>query len=327
MSTLGARARTTVFLLAITVWLAVLAATHHAARSPYTYVSQMHAESITHVVNPDAVTVAYPLTRFLYDGTSPRWEKTANARLPLHSFSAAIVLSFVRPYLAANTLLNVAALVLLAFVALTAARRFGIDDLATLAAILTVYSLPPVVAYIGQPLQYVVGTVINALVMLVALSLPPEALRRPLVPAGLLAILTLNYDWYVWGAALATWLIFSIGFRRRIDALVFLVLGVLPGTAWTRFVELAAGGKVSTQNQDAFRDSILFGWSEIFAGGSPVLGTLIALEVGARAAVLETLGFIWWPLLIACGGALWTARAAAPTGSSASRLLALLAGW
>lgn len=159
------RSRTIVIAL-LSAWALLLLVTHRGSRSPYTYIPQMMS-TVTRIVNPDALP-AVAATRFFYDGSRADWARTFNMALPPHPFAAATVAAFVRPYLLANDVTNFVFVVLLIIVAMRLAARFGIGDRAMLLAGATVLAMPPFVAYLGQPLHYIVGPIVNYLVIMIA---------------------------------------------------------------------------------------------------------------------------------------------------------------
>src|SRR5687768_16123845 len=139
------------------VWLAALLLTHLSARSPYSYGWAIFGGDSGRisgaVVNPDA-SFSYFTTYYFYDGVLRTPPLTQNLRLPMHSFTSSVVMSYLRSYLGANYLLNFAFLALLAFVAVNLASRAGAAWTPATIALLTIASLPMFVTYIGQPLHY-----------------------------------------------------------------------------------------------------------------------------------------------------------------------------
>src|SRR5687768_17005845 len=148
------------------VWLAALLLTHIGARSPYSYGWAIFGGESGRisgaVVNPDA-SFSYFTTYYLYDGVLRTPPLTQNLRLPIHSFTAAIAMSYIRSYLIANYLINFVFLAILVWVAVRIGSREGVDWLPLLVALLTVLSLPMFVTYVGQPLHYTAGTATNFL--------------------------------------------------------------------------------------------------------------------------------------------------------------------
>ncbi len=285
-------------------WVTLILLTHRGAHSPYTYAgpASYQGKPVDRAVNPDAPTVV-PVTRFFYDGTIPDWTAAHNIRLPLHSFFASIVTSFFRSYLAANDVLNWLFMLLLTIAAL----RF--EPKAPLVALATIYALPAFVSVIGQPMHYVTGTVINFLIILAAIAMPPEELREAHVAGLMTAILTLNYDWYVFGAALAVYLLCVIRFERLRDALLYVVISLAPITLWKLFIDFVSQGDASYSVRSKFFGSVVAGWMTwIHHWRELPLLPFTATHIGAQMALHEVLAQIWWPLLVCCVIALWILR-------------------
>lgn len=285
-------------------WVTLILLTHRGARSPYTYagLASYRGKPVNRAANPDSPTVV-PVTRFFYDGTTPNWPFAHNIRLPLHSFFASIGTAFVRPYLAANDVVNWLFVLLLTIAALRCEPRTPPVALAT------IYTLPAFVSVMGQPMHYLVGTVINFLIILAAMAMPPEELRKPHVGGLLTAILTLNYDWYVFGAALALYLLFVIRFDKLRDALLYVAIALAPIAAWKAFIDLASGGEASYGLRSKFFGSVVAGWMVWIHNWRELpLLPFTATHIGAHVALHEILTQIWWPLLACCVIALWILR-------------------
>ncbi|HJQ39887.1 MAG TPA: hypothetical protein VKB93_22320, partial [Thermoanaerobaculia bacterium] len=285
-------------------WVTLILLTHRGAHSPYTYagLASYQNKPVDRAANPDAITVV-PVTRFFYDGTIPEWQFAHNIRLPLHSFFASIVTSFVRPYLAANDIVNWLFMLLLTIAAL----RF--EPKAPLVALATIYALPAFVGVIGQPMHYTVGTVINFLIVLAAIAMPPEELRRPHVAGLMTAILTLNYDWYVFGAALAVYLLFVIRFDRLRDALLYAAISLAPIALWKLFIDAVSHGEASYGLRSKFFGSVVAGWMVWIHNWRELpLLPFTATHIGLHIGLHEVLAQLWWPLLVCCAIALWILR-------------------
>lgn len=285
-------------------WVTLILLTHRGARSPYTYagLASYQAKPVDRVVNPDAPTVV-PVTRFFYDGTIPNWSFAHNLRLPLHSFFVSIVTSFFRSYLTANDIVNWLFMVLLTIAAL----RF--EPKAPLVALATIYALPAFVGSIGNPMHYIVGTVINFLIVLAAIAMPPEELRKPHVAGLMTAILTLNYDWYVFGAALAVYLLFVVRFAKVRDALLYVAISVAPIALWKLFIDAVSLGEASYTVRSKFFGSVVAGWMVWVHNWSELpLLPFTATHIGAHIALHQIVTQIWWPLLVCCVIALWILR-------------------
>lgn len=303
MRALMARSRTIVITL-LSAWALLLLVTHRGSRSPYTYIAQM-AGSVDRVANRDALAVL-TLTRFFYDGSrAADWSKVPNLKLPTHSFAVSTAAAFVRPYLLANEVTNFLFIVLLIVAAMRFAARFGVSDRSMLLALATILALPAFVGYLGQPMHYIVGPVINYLVIMTAIALPERDLRNPWIAGALTAILTLNYDWYVFGAALLVHLAILRFDSRRHDA-IYVFVAAAPVLTWTRFISFLSGG---TASSEVFIVDIYFGWLEFLrAPAQHILLPFIASHLGVHIGAHEILALIFWPLLVACAIALWKSR-------------------
>jgi hypothetical protein len=303
--------------------------THRGPRSPYTYVplaAGERARPVTRNAAPDAITIL-PVTRFFYDGTTPDYRTAHNLRLPLHSFLVATVASFVRPYLLANDLTNLLILVLLAAAALRLAARYEIDMRAALLALATVCALPPVVGYVGQAMHYIVGPGISFLIVLAVLALDDNDLRNPWTAGLLTAILMIHYDWYVYVAAIAVYVLFVVRFTSRRDALVYAIVALAPPIAWNAFLKFISGGSISNKLHNLFMADVLSGWLEYLVHPSlkPLLPVAVT-QIGAQVAFHQIIAIIYWPLVACCAVALWRM----PAGTNAFRgraLLLLLVGF
>src|SRR5688500_13134950 len=216
-------------------WLALLLATHYGARSPYSYgwamFGQQSGRVAGAVVNPDA-SFSYFTTYYFYDGVLRTPPLTQNLRLPLHSYTASVVMSYLRSYLAANYLLNFAFLALLAFVAVNLALRAGVAWTPATIALLTIASLPMFVTYIGQPLHYTVGTATNFLIVLALFAMRDDDLRNPWVTGVATAVLTLSYVPYVFLAAVVLYVCWYMRFRRPRVYAIYCAVAVIPRVVW-----------------------------------------------------------------------------------------------
>lgn len=307
----------------LAAWVALILVTHRGPHSPYSYArpATFHGQPVDLAVNWDAPTVV-PVTRFFYDGTIPNWPIAHNIRLPLHSFFASIATSFIRPYLAANDVVNWLFMVLLTICALRAAAIFELKQAAMLLALATVYALPAFVGCIGNPMHYIAGTVINFLIVLAAITMPPEELRKPHVAGLMTAILTLNYDWYVFGAALAWYLLFMVRFEKLRDTLLYVAISLAPIAAWKGFIDIASSGEASYGVRSKFFGSVVAGWMTwIHHWRELPLLPFTATHIGAHIALHEILAQIWWPLAVCALIALWKLR---PALTRVTRLLLLL---
>jgi hypothetical protein len=305
----SARLSRPVVLLVLSAWLALLLVTHRGKMSPYSYVSQAPVHtSVTRPAASDALNMV-PVTRFFYDGTTPEFDRAHNLRLPFHSFVVSVVASFVRRYDVANELTNLLFLVLLTAAALRLADRHGLNRWAQLLGLATIFALPPVVGYIGQPMHYIVGPVINALVILVALVAGEERLRNPYFSGALTAILCINYDWYVFAAALAVYVVAVVRLPNARTAGIYAIVAAVPGVLWQRFLELISHDGLSKAIRNGFIGAVIEGWLEFFSapGARPLL-PVAATQLGFHVAVHEIIALIHWPLILCCGLVLWHYR-------------------
>ncbi len=279
-------------------WIALLTVTHFGARSPYSYgwalFDHASARISGAVVNPDAIPTAR-VTRFFYDATPPDWSSAENVRLPLHSFSAAVLMSFTRSFLLSNVLVNVLFAWLLALACVNLAEGFAIDRRATLLALLTCFSLPQFVEYLAQPLQYIVGPAVSFLVILSLVALEEV---KPLTAALAAALLLLNYDPYVYVAALVVWLLAT---RRIADVRRFALFAVatgVPVVVWGLCVRVLSDWTATSRLRNWFVLPVLSGWTDFLM--SPVeriLLPFVATHVGLHVALHQLIAMIYWPLL------------------------------
>lgn len=300
-------------LLCLSAWLGLLLVTHRGPMSPYTYAAQASGATgvpVTRAAEPDAFTVIQ-VTRFFYDGTTPDYTSAHNLRLPLHSFAVSVVEAFVRPYDVANEITNLLFLIVIAAVALRFADRCGLSRTAQLAGLATIFALPPIVGYIGQPMHYIVGPVINFLVILAALAGGDDRLRNPLFSGALTAILCVNYDPYVFAAALALYALLVVRLPNVRAVGIYAAVAILPAIGWKFFLDVASASAVSTAISRNFVAAVINGWSEFFA--APATQPLLPLTVstiGFHLGIAEVAALIHWPLLVACLAVLWQYRGA-----------------
>ncbi len=288
----------------VVAWLALLAVTHYGGRSPYSYGWAMFPADNENsvymngaVVNPDAFS-ARDVAMFFYDGRYVDWGAAPNLDLPLHAFVVATIAGITRSTLFASYFANLLFFSIVAMAALSLADRYGLRRGATLVALLTIFSLPIVVDYIGQPLHYVVGMSGNFLIVLALLAMEEIP---PWTAALAVAILFLNYDPYVFVAAAVAWLLFVKRFARWWHVPVFLVLALVPKILWTQFLKWASHGNMTTAVRDAFIRPVIAGWKEMLA--DPVgnaMQPFVASHVGVHVAIHQILAMIYWPLVAAC---------------------------
>jgi hypothetical protein len=288
-------------------WLVLVAATHYGGRSPYSYgwamfpLDNQNAERIGGiVVNPDSMSARGVVLHF-YDGRLPDWPNAHNLALPLHSFVVATVAGITRGYMLASYLANLLFLSLLAWAGLNLADRFAIRRSVTLVTLLTLFSLPIVLDYVGQPLHYVVGTCASFLVVLSVAALDESDARNPWIAALAASILSLNYDPWVFLGALVVWILFVRRLARWWPGLVYLLAAAIPKIAWTQYLRVSSGNTMSNQIHTTFIEPVLEGWQEMIT--DPVANLLqpfIATHIGAHVAVHQILAMIYWPLVLTC---------------------------
>jgi hypothetical protein len=278
-------------------WIVLLTATHFGARSPYSYGWAMFGQDSARisgaVVNPDALLIA-SVTRFFYDATPPRWsaQEAENLRLPLHSFTAAMLMAFTRSFLLANVLVNVLLAMLVALAAVNLAERFRIRRAATLLALLTFFALPMYVEYLGQPLHYVAGISVSFLVVMSVV-----VLDDPRYAALAIAILALNYDPYVYLAALVC----AVLLRHRVKATPWLIAGFVPAVLWSLVLRALSGNTMTTHLQKWFVLPVLSGWVDFFVDPlDRILLPFVATHVGIVVAFHQLMAMVYWPLLAVC---------------------------
>jgi hypothetical protein len=309
----------TVVIAVLSAWTLLLLVTHRGSRSPYSYIPGMTG-TVDRVVNNDAFLASLPVTRFFYDGSMlADWSRADNMKLPFHSFAAATTGAFVRPYLLANDVANF----LFVFVLIVAAVRYGaaigLSDRAMLLAFATALALPAFVVYLGQPLHYIVGPIVNYLVVLTAMALPERDLRNPWIAGALTAILTLNYDWYVFGAALIVYVLAVLRFESKRDDLIYLAVSIAPVAIWRAFIDWVTQGTTSTIVRDAFIHTVIVQWADFFAAPAQnILTPFLAGHVGLHIGMHQVLALIYWPALLVGAVAAWR------SGVRTSRLVWLL---
>jgi hypothetical protein len=294
---------------ALWLWALLLLLTHAAARSPYSYGWALSGNGSVRafgaVVNPDAAGMV-PVARYFYDAQPPRWNLAPNFRLPLHGFVVSVLMAFTRSTLLANYAANLGALMLLAVVAVKLCEHYRLPLLPSTVALMTLYALPWVVTYVGQPMHYIVATTINFLAVMAAFCASDDDLRNPLLSGLLVAAVLLNYDPYIYALALGAWILFVVRFRRVRDVALFAIVAAAPVIAWTQFLRAASHDTLSRLTEKTFIKPIVAGWLELFRhpldrAVQPYLAGHIGTHVGAHLILAE----IYWPLLLVCAAALW----------------------
>jgi hypothetical protein len=311
----------------LTLWLVILTATHFGENSPYSYGWAIF-DNYTHLMmgvptNPDARFLV-DFTYFFYEAAPIDWAhvQAQNLKLPLHSFSVSMAGALTRSYLASNLLVNVVFAMLVALAAVTLALRWRARPAATLVALLTFFSLPIYVEYLGQPMQYIVGPAVSFLVIMSVVALDPEDARNPWIAGLATSILTLNYDPYVFLAALVTWFLLVRRFPRWRDYLYYAVAAVLPYVAWSRYLDYISEGQMSRHLHKTFIAPVLAAWADFFESPAEnVLLPFIASHVGVHVAFHQVIAMIYWPLLFTAIGLLIWLR---PRIAAEKRFLLLL---
>jgi hypothetical protein len=174
-------------------------------------------------------------------------------------------------------------------------------------------------------MHYIVGPAINALVILIAVAAGEDRLRNPLFSGALTAILCINYDWYVFAAALAVYVLVVIRLRNVRTIAVYLAVAIVPPFAWKQFLDVMTDGSTSTAINHAFISAVLGEWLEFFAipGARPLLPLAVS-QLGFDVAVHEVIALIHWPLLVCCAVVLWRSRPAVDHGRKLLLLLVLV---
>jgi len=314
---------------ALWLWVLVLLLTHFGGRSPYSYGWAIFrgnsARILGAVVNPDAKVVV-PVTQFFYDAAEPQnWGDSPNFRLPLHSFVVATIAAYTRSYLASNAIANLGALMLLAVVAINVALQRQLRLIPVVIGLLTIASLPFVVTYAGQPMHYIVGITVNFLAVLAATSISDDDLRKPWLSGLLLAIVALNYDAYIFAAALAIYLLFVVRFRRVIDNAIFILIGALPVVIWTQFLRILTHDTLSRMIERTFIRPVADGWIEFLR--HPItyaLQPFLMSHVGLHVGIHFVMAMIYWPVVAVCVAGLWRLRDEIPRGGTTTAMLLLV---
>ncbi|HUR82372.1 MAG TPA: hypothetical protein VM733_16520, partial [Thermoanaerobaculia bacterium] len=285
-------------------WLALLALTHYGARSPYSYgwaMFPLENENSVYisgaVANPDSLS-ALDVMRFFYDARYVDWGNAPNLDLPLHAFAVATIAGITRSTLAGSYLANVLFFTLAVIAGANLADRYGMRRGPTLVALLTVLSLPIVLDYVGQPLHYAVGMCAS---FLIVLSMVAMEKIGPGTAALAVSILLLNYDPYVFLAALVTWLVFVRRFERWWQVPLFVVLALIPKVLWRQFLKWASHDNMGTRLTDTFIRPVIAGWKEMLA--DPIGNSMqpfVASHTGVHVALHQLMAMIYWPLIAVC---------------------------
>jgi len=294
-------------ILILWAWLALLTLTHLGARSPYSYGwavvgSTVPASRISGaVVNPDALSLV-SVAMFFYDATPVKnWEDAQNLRLPVHAFATSIVAGITRSYLFASYAVNFLFAALVAWAAVNVAEQFEIRRSATLVALMSAFTLPIYVEYLGQPMHYVVGVAVSFLVVLSILALPESDARNPWIAGIATAILLLNYDPFVFLAALIAYFLFVGGFPRRRDYAIFLATALAPALIWVGYLRWISHAMMSHNIQRRYFAPVIAAWGDVARHPiHNVLMPFVASHIGIHAAFREIVAVIHWPLAVVC---------------------------
>lgn len=285
-------------------WLAVVGVTHYGARSPYSYgwailgdEPENAARLSGAVVNPDIFPMR-EISLFFYDGRWFHWPTAQNLRLPLHSFATSVVLGFTRGFLPASYLTNFLFGALLAVAGVNFADRHGVRRGVTLATLLTFFSLPLFVDYMGQPVHYIAGAAASFLIILAVVAM------EEITPwaAGLAAaILLLNYDPYIYVGALVAYLLFVRRFARKRDYAIFVLAAAVPNIVWTQYLRLSSDGMMTKHLRKTFIDPVMDAWSAFFRDPlEHALQPFVASHIGVHVAMHQIVAVIYWPLVAVC---------------------------
>ncbi len=288
----------------VAAWIVLLAATHWGSRSPYSYgwaILDVSSERLSGaVVNPDALSVNV-VTRFYYDGTMLDWKSAHNLKLPLHSFTSAIGMAFTRSFLLGNYLANAIFAILLAIAAVSFADRYAIPRMITLVTLLTFFSLPMFLDYLGQPMHYMVGLCASFLVILSIVVTVANDERNPWILGLGAMVLALNYDPYVYLASLFAYVLVAARFRRLRDYAIFALVLALPNVLWSQFLKITSNGLMTKYTRQLFIEPIFDGWGEMIATPlDELLQPFVATHIGVHVAMHQIVTMIYWPLVAVC---------------------------
>ena len=309
---------------ALWAWFLVVLLTHYGARSPYSYAGGVLGMDMRRidgvVVNHDAPSVR-PVTEFFYDARPVKFSTAHNLKLPLHSMLVAAAASYLRSYLLANYVVNLLALWLLSYVVVTFADSLGFPRGVTLLASLTCAALPVWATYVGQPMHYVLGIVVNFLVVIAVMSGPRDPWRLGL----LTAILTMSYDPYVYIGAVICWIAHTVRWQRVLDWAIYTVSSVTPVLAWRGFLGVVSDAPPSGAIRDSFFVPVFDGWRAIVMDPfAHLLTPFINGHVGVSMSVAMLLAIASWPVVLVCVAGLATIPPVRGRAFSLPALLALL---
>ena len=291
-----------VVLAIIWTWLTILLLTHYGAFSPYSYLFAYRDERTITIegvpVHRDADN-SYSVFLFFYQPRAIDYSLAPNMVYPLPQFVSGNFAAFTRSYLLAHYLTNLFILWMVAYAAVRLAEQLRVPRKAILVAGLTLASLPMYAHYIGQPLQYVVGPAISFLALMAAIALARQGVRDPIVFGLLTAVITLNYDWYVYTAALVLYFMEVHRFENVKRFLLYVIASLAPRIVWLVYVQIISGGQFSPHLKDTYLDGILYGWLAVLQ--SPLQNTLfpfLAGHVGLTVAIRMVLAMVYWPVVL-----------------------------
>ena len=299
------RRRTTLLLvLGLMVVALVTLVTHLGSHSPYTWGHAVfgHDRRGSQIdglhVNPDASELRIvELTEGFYQFCGID-VGSANVHMPLHAFCVAVILGVTRSFMLASLITNLLALLLLVYAFTRTCVDFDVPPGATLLAGVICLLLPWVGHYVGQPLNYTFSICLNMVIALATARLAQRGERSPWVFGVLVAVLVLNYDWFVFAGAIGVFLLFAHPFERRVDYLKLAATAAIPMLLWGRLVKWAsAGATINELRNDQFFVPVEDGWRAMLrAPLANVLEPFVLSHVGVGMAIRQVLGQIYWPL-------------------------------
>lgn len=285
-------------------WLLLLTLTHLNAKSPYSYGWAIFGEKSGYlngaVVNPDSHDLQWAFM-FFFEAQPPWWERAQNLSLPTHAFAASIVAGYVRSYLLANYIANFLFAAICALAAVNLADKFGINRAAALVALLTVFTLPIYVEYLGQPMHYVVGPAASFLIVMALLGLSPDDARKPWIAGLATGLMVINYDPYIFLAAMVAWFLFVSRFASVWGYVAYIVIAALPRLVWHQFLRLYSHGTMTKHLHQTFTVPVIDGWKEYVRNPiDNVLMPFVTSHVGIDVALHQIISLVHWPLAAVC---------------------------
>jgi hypothetical protein len=286
---------------ALWAWLLLIGLTHLTDRSPYSYgwaIFEGWSSRIDGaVVNGDAQMVR-TVTLFFYEGAPVLWPQAQNMRLPLHSFVSSLGIAFTHSYLIGTFIAGFFFAALFAFAGVSFADRFGVRRPVALMTLMIAFTLPIYVEYIGQPMQYVLGTMVNWLTFLSVVALDERDGRNPWIFGLATAIFTLNYDPYVWLAALVTYVVFVRRFARKRDYAFYAIAALLPTLVWSVWLREASNGTMTKELRRGFVAPVVYAWvGYVKHPLEHALLPFLATHVGLHTGFHQILAMVPWPIV------------------------------